>query len=176
MQLRPSRSTTLAVVTLVIAACDSTGSKVDDAAPMSDAATDATIDAAADARIDAPGFCDNETRDDEYTPGMIKTGANGYDVLLLSSTPPPGAKGNEAWSIQVRDPSDAPRDGLTIQVIPYMPDHGHGTAVQAVVTPSANGTYGLDPLNLFMTGLWTITLRLVDGAQLDEVVFTFCVD
>lgn len=126
----------------------------------------------------APKFCDAETRDDTYTPGMVKLGANGYEFELVSSTPGPPRKGNNAWVLQLRHP--APLDGLHLRVVPFMPDHGHGTAVQAVVTPAGNGTYDVSPVNLFMTGFWSVGIDALDPAAgdavLDHVAFLFCVN
>jgi len=41
----------------------------------------------------------------------------------------------------------------------------------------SHGTYVLSPVNMFMPGLWEITLRIAaDDHDDDEVVFSFCVD
>lgn len=133
-----------------------------------------------DAAIDAPMLCDSEPRDDTYVPGLTKIGAHGYRVVLESSTPGPPRRGNNDWVVQVLDPASAPRDGLVIEVVPYMPDHGHGTAVQAIVTALGGGRYRIAKVNLFMSGYWTIRLGLVDSAmgpdELDDVTFAFCVN
>ena len=99
---------------------------------------DATPDTAIDTPpADAPpGFCADEDRDDDYVAGMVKVGANGYSVVLVTSEPAPDPKGNYDWNIRVLDPAMAPVDNLTIKVFPFMPDHGHGTSVQAVITLS----------------------------------------
>jgi len=142
---------------------------------------DATPDTAIDAPppVDAPpGFCANEDRDDDYVEGMVKVGANGYSVVLVTSEPAPDPKGNYDWNIRVLDPAMAPVDNLTIKVVPFMPDHGHGTAVQAIVTPTGNGNYAISPINLFMTGLWAVRhgLRDATDTEVDAVVYRFCVD
>jgi hypothetical protein len=65
--------------------------------------------------------------------------------------------------------------GATITVKPWMPDHGHGTSAQALVTPSATtGQYVIDPLYLFMAGYWTVTLTITSGSVTDTVVFSLC--
>ncbi len=108
---------------------------------------------------------------------MVKIGANGYEFKLVSSTPAPPQKGNNAWVVQISHPG--PLDGATLSIVPFMPDHGHGTAVVAVVTPTANGTYNVSPVNLFMTGLWSVRINILDpsagNAELDHVAFLFCV-
>ncbi|MCX5741378.1 MAG: FixH family protein [Proteobacteria bacterium] len=153
-----------------------------DASPTTDAAvavdTPVAIDAMIDgATIDGPKFCDSETRDDVYVPGMIKVGDNGYAFELVSSTPGPPPKGNSAWVVRIRHPD--PIDNLALTIVPFMPDHGHGTSVQAVITPMANGTYGIAPVNLFMTGFWSVRIGIADQAtpatELDHVAFLWCV-
>ena len=166
----------LALVLATTAACKDDARPATADAPEADAvATDAAVDAVP---IDAPRFCDSETRDDTYTPGMVKVGVNGYAFTLVSSVPAPPQKGNNAWVVQISHPD--PVDGINLSVVPFMPDHGHGTAVQAVVTPTTNGTYNISPVNLFMTGFWSVRINVLDpaagNAELDHVAFLFCVN
>ena len=52
-----------------------------------------------------------------------------------------------------------------------MPQHGHGTPIEAVVTEAGEpGEYTLDPVNLF-----TIELSEAD-TLVDDITFTFCID
>jgi len=115
---------------------------------------------------------------DVYAPNLEKVGANGYTVQLMSATPAPPAKGNNSWRIHVADPTQTAADGLGIDVNPYMPAHGHSTPIEAVVTPTGDpGEYTLDPVNLFMPGIWEVTLELSSGGSaVDSVVYTFCID
>lgn len=121
--------------------------------------------------------CTEDTRDEEFVAGMSKSGEAGYAFTLVDSNPAPPDKGNNTWTLELADPGGAPVDDVTIEVEPFMPDHGHGTTVPAAVTPMGDGVYELDPVNLFMPGLWEITLRAVDGddTTLDTVVYKFCV-
>ncbi|MGE0398239.1 MAG: hypothetical protein AB7T06_16165 [Kofleriaceae bacterium] len=160
------------LVWVALVGCDNRESKGPE-----DAAIDAVVDASVDAMIDATKVCDLETRDDDYVAGMSKTGANGYRVVLVDSTPAPRPKGNYTWNVQILDPTTAPRDDVQITVGPFMPDHHHGTSVQAVVTSTGNGMYSISPINLFMTGYWTIRLGLRENAtEVDFVIYAFCVD
>lgn len=143
---------------------------IDAAPPMPDAAP---IDAA------LSSYCSTEDRDDDYLPGMSKVGESGHTVVLVSSDPGPPAKGDSSWIIQALDPKGAAVDDLDVDAFPFMPDHGHGTPVTAIATPEGSGgRYEVSPINLFMTGLWTVRLALVDpdAGELDRVTFAFCVD
>ncbi len=169
----------LPILALALVACDTPG------APASiDAAIDASIDAAVDATIDAatdaPSVCDRETRADTYQPGMTRTGDHGFTAALLGSVPGPPPRGNSAWDLRLTDAAAIARDDLALRITPFMPDHGHGTAVVAHVTAAgADGRYHVAPVNLWMPGLWSIRVAVADAAaptvELDAITFWFCV-
>src|SRR5262245_51772512 len=118
--------------------------------------------------VDAGYNCEAETRDDIYSMGMSRSGDGGYQVVLVESDPAPPTKGDNSWQLRVLDPAGDPVDGMTVSVTPFMPDHQHGTPVRAVVTPSgANGEYAVTPINLWMPGLWKVTVALSDGSPVD---------
>lgn len=121
--------------------------------------------------------CDNEPRADTYTAGMSKVGENGLEFVLVEAAPTPPDRGDNDWTIQVLDAA-APMDGLILDVVPFMPDHGHGTPVIAEVTAAAeSGTYDVTPVNLWMPGLWEVSVSASDDSDLlDTAVFSFCID
>lgn len=121
--------------------------------------------------------CASETRADPYVAGMEASGSNGYKVVLMSSTPAPPAKGDNEWQLQLVDTGDTPIDGATLELSPFMPDHGHGTPIGAVVTPAgSNGEYTATPVNLWMPGYWEVTVNIDDGGTTDSAVFKVCID
>jgi YtkA-like protein len=127
---------------------------------------------------DLPIGCDAEERDDGYVVGLEKSGDH-VRVRLLQIDPPPPARGDSRWSIEVVDlETGVPREDFSLTVEPYMPDHLHGTAVPCEVTHDGEaGQLTLDPVNLFMPGLWEVRLHFefVD-LTLDFVQFSFCVE
>jgi hypothetical protein len=138
---------------------------------------------------DAGYNCELEMRDDDYSMGMSRVGAGGYEVILVEGTPAPPGKGDNSWQLQVLDPAGTPQDGLAVHVLPCMPDHGHGTPIEAVVTAAgADGGYTAAPINLWMPGLWRVTIGLEQAAvqvpdpcanrtwDVDVVQLTFCID
>jgi hypothetical protein len=135
----------------------------------------------ADAGVEAstePPVCAADQRAETYTPGLVAKGESGvFSVSLLSISPAPTAKGDNSWQLRVVDADGAPVDGLTIAIKPFMPDHGHGSSITPQITPQgADGRYDITRLNLFMPGLWQITLSMTaaSGAA-DKAVYTFCV-
>ncbi len=121
--------------------------------------------------------CSQDTRADTYVPGLEKTGA-AVTMVLLESTPGPPAKGDNRWLLLVKDSAGLPLSDLAMTVTPFMPDHGHGTSIKTVVTTGANpGEYVVDPINLWMPGYWEVTVRVTDGASIDDsVIFGPCIE
>jgi YtkA-like len=121
--------------------------------------------------------CAEETRADEFVLGLTKTGAMGrYEFKLLSSDPAPPARGDNILQLQLSTMAapTAPVTGAAMSVTPFMPDHKHGSSEPVIVKPmSAAGQYELAPVNLWMPGLWEVTIR-VNGAESDSAVFRFC--
>jgi hypothetical protein len=61
-----------------------------------------------------------------------------------------------------------------MSVTPFMPDHDHGSGKTVKITPLTEpGQYQLEPVNMWMPGLWEVTVE-VDGANSDRAVFRFC--
>lgn len=120
--------------------------------------------------------CAEEDRDDVYVLGLSKRGA-WADVVFVDALPAPPRRGDNEWTVRVTDQQGAPLPDLEIEVDPFMPDHFHGTSIRCEVHDGdAPGEYLLTPLNLFMPGLWEVTLFLSDAERQDQVVFSFCVD
>lgn len=124
----------------------------------------------------AVGGCAIETRDDAYTLGLTKQGAQ-TEVSFVDALPAPPSRGDNVWTLRVTDLDGVPLSDLEVTVDPFMPDHFHGTSIRCEVTPGeVPGEYVLEPLNLFMPGLWEITVSLERDDLDDDVLFSFCVD
>lgn len=121
--------------------------------------------------------CERDTRKDTYASGLAKKGAT-FTVKILDAQPAPPVKGTNVLTLQVSDSAGAPVNGATLTVVPFMPDHGHGSAVAPVVTAlGADGKYTVDKLYLAMSGLWEIRVNVTaPGAAPSDVTFAFCLD
>ena len=121
--------------------------------------------------------CAEETRADEFVLGLTKAGAQSrLEFKLVSSDPAPPARGDNTMIIQLSTMAAPiqPVSGATMSVTPFMPDHKHGSGKTVTITPMTEaGQYKLEPVNLWMPGLWEVTVR-VTGATADEAVFRFC--
>jgi hypothetical protein len=125
--------------------------------------------------------CSMVTGVDIFTVGLDHPGDGGvYDFKLMSSDPAPPARGLNTWVVQVNSMNagvvGAPVDGATLKVTPFMPAHMHGSGVTVEITPMTEpGQYQLDPVNLWMQGVWETTVRATVGSTTDVTVFKFCV-
>jgi hypothetical protein len=120
--------------------------------------------------------CATEDRDEDFVAGMQKTGTAGMTFTLVSSDPAPPGRDNNTWVVEVS--GGTPFEGEVL-VTPFMPDHRHGTPIEAVVTPVAGtpGRYSVSPVNLWMPGLWEITVEAKPTPTTrDAAVFRFCIN
>lgn len=120
--------------------------------------------------------CAAETRDDAFAVGLSKSGSL-VTATFVSSDPAPPIKGDNTWVLDFTDAQGMPLADLEMVVTPMMPDHGHGTPINAVVTPTDTaGRYEVTPVNLFMAGFWEITFDITVAGQADALMFGFCVE
>jgi hypothetical protein len=158
-----------AAVACGLAACSSPSSPV---APA-DAST-----APADSGIVS---CEQDPRVDTFAANLTKKSPSGaLTATLLSATPAPPALMSNSWTVKLTDATGTAITGATLSIVPFMPDHGHGTSIVAQVTSGADGSYTLDPLYLFMPGVWRITIGVMPDAGApapdDEVQYFFCIE
>lgn len=128
---------------------------------------------------DSAGVCGDVAELDTWAPGVAHHGDG--DVLsfaLTAADPAPPDKGDNVWTIRITTVADAaPVDGVSVTVAPLMPEHGHGTNPASFgASPSGEpGTYVTEPFDLFMGGVWEITVA-ASGSTSDSAVFRFCVE
>jgi hypothetical protein len=117
--------------------------------------------------------CAQEPRGETFTVGLEKVSPGGVHVRIMQSVPAPPARGDNVLTIQLADSGGAPMAGANLSLVPFMPDHGHGTPVDAVVTESTTvvGQYEVAPVNLWMPGLWQLLVNV--GSE--QVIYAFCI-
>jgi hypothetical protein len=118
--------------------------------------------------------CASDSRVAVYKAGMSVDSASGaLTFTLVESVPGPPARGNDTWTIAVKNAASAAQSALALSVLPFMPDHGHGTSVNAQIKNTGDGTYSVAPLYFFMPGVWRVTFSVASPS--DSAVFFFCV-
>ncbi len=115
------------------------------------------------------------TETEDSIEGTVETSAGGIVVTLESSDPPQLFRGDHTWTFTISDEA-GPMTGLDVDLVPFMPQHGHGTPVVAEASEITPGTYSIAPVNLWMGGTWESTLTFGDQHPDESVVFVFEVD
>lgn len=120
--------------------------------------------------------CSNDPRVSSYSAGMSQVGLQGtLKFVLVSADPAPPARDLNAWTVQVQDAAGNPLSGASLAVKLWMPDHGHGPATVPIIAASG-ADISVKQMNLFMAGVWQITLTATVNGQTDSATFTFCVE
>jgi YtkA-like len=120
--------------------------------------------------------CQNDPRVATYASGLTVSSTSGsHKYVLLSSDPAPPARGTDTWKIHITDAQGTALSGLAASVVPFMPDHGHGSSVNASVTANSDGTYTVAPLYFFMPGVWRVEFAVPPNQLSDVGDFFFCV-
>jgi hypothetical protein len=93
-------------------------------------------------------------------------------IEVRTSPEQPPSRGILAVEYRITGKDGAPVDGLTLSVVPWMPDMGHGTSITPTVTAMGDGTYVISDVELFMPGQWDLRTQ-VTGSLEDSVTPTF---
>ncbi len=117
-----------------------------------------------------------ETPGDTYHAGLSRAGEAGLQIEFVDAVPAPPDRGDNAWTIELSE-GGAPVDDCELTVTPFMPQHGHGTsAVPEITSMEAAGQYHIEPVNLFMPGLWEVDFGLKCGETTDQLKFSFWIE
>jgi hypothetical protein len=121
--------------------------------------------------------CSADVRKDVYAAGLTKP-AGALKVKLVEAKPGPMVKGTNEMTIELMDAAGAPFEATVDVVKPFMPDHGHASAVKPTVKALGGGKYAVSDIYLAMAGLWkiTVTVQMPNGSGVQEANFNFCLD
>jgi hypothetical protein len=129
------------------------------------------------AHPDATPDCTKDPRAQAYVQGMSATSANGDELVLLSATPEPPARFDNTWSVQLLDPQGQPLDAATLAIVPFMPDHGHGTPKPPIPEKTAEpGVHTMGPFDLWMPGLWEMRFSIEKASETSTLTLTLCIE
>jgi hypothetical protein len=85
------------------------------------------------------------------------TADSGALSVQVRTSPQPPQRGTIRVELTVTNVGDGtPRDGLTLDVVPWMPAHNHGTSVVPTVAAEGQGKYLVTGVDLFMPGHWEL--------------------
>lgn len=167
--LRSSLAAAGAALALVCASCagNNGGSTTGDS--TTSGGTTATVE---------PSACANDPRAQVYAVGVESKSQDGsMTIAFMDADPAPPAKGNNMWTVKITNAKGESVDGAKIVTTSYMPDHGHTSPIKPQSVPMGDGVYQVSPVNLFMPGVWEVTLTVAAPGEKDQAVkFTFCID
>jgi hypothetical protein len=129
--------------------------------------------------ISDPELCNAGPHPETYTLGLSATSTDKkIKVSFVDANPAPPEKGLNSWTIQVTDAQGKPVSGANISLVPFMPEHGHGSSITPQIMPmSQAGQYLVTLIDLFMPGVWQNTFTITPPSGTPEtVVFNFCID
>ena len=146
--------------------------------PADSADTSDTADSGGDSSS-AVDVCGDTATWDTWEDGLSRVGDGSLLTFTIAAAEPsPPDKGDNVWTIGVSAVADgSPVSDETVTIAPFMPEHGHGTNPATVTTTSnGDGTYTSTSFNLFMGGLWQLTIGATGGAAgFDSAMFSFCI-
>jgi hypothetical protein len=133
--------------------------------------------------------CATDPRVDWYAPDMNKLGdRRALRFTLVESHPAPPALGANTLTLHIVTSDSASLAGDSkpfrgdLRARLTMPDHGHPTTVEPVITlDTSTEEYTVDPAYLFMPGVWRIEFDAYyassaeTDAPVDTTAFFFCV-
>lgn len=97
------------------------------------------------------------------TPGLLISGDGEPAVTIVDTTPLVEFSGEYTWVLRVEDGAELGIDRITAR--PRMPDHGHGTLPAVVEATLQDNRATLEPLYLYMGGIWEIEVILYGGEE-----------
>ena len=107
--------------------------------------------------------------------------SDNYHLELLSSDPERPERGVNTWIIAVKA-NDESKEALTnceLTVVPFMPEHGHGSPMMPTVSELSAGQYEVNDIVFNMPGLWELEFQvncLLEAMQAESMVYTFWLD
>jgi hypothetical protein len=107
--------------------------------------------------------CSEESRAGPISVGTT-AGApeDGFVTTLQTAEPAPPEVGENTWSFRLTDGDGQVLDGCDVGFFPTMPDHGHGTPTDPVLTDLGDGTHQA-VFELSMGGYWRVDIEATCG-------------
>jgi hypothetical protein len=105
-----------------------------------------------------------------FPPDAITTVPTDDGTLVVAvrtspSQPPP--RGTCTVELTITDAAGAPKDGLALDVVPWMPSHGHGASTKPAVLAKGGGNYVVTDVNFFMPGEWELRTTIGGASHAD---------
>lgn len=97
---------------------------------------------------------------------------NYYQIKLLSLDPNPPERGENTWRFKLNSAdSQESLTGCEVTLVPYMPEHGHGSPKEPEFSELGGGEYEFSDIVFTMPGLWSMGFDVSCGDFMTEQVF-----
>ena len=117
--------------------------------------------------VEAAGGAAEGFPDAAYATVVSDGGALTIEVRTAPTQPPARGRVTVEYTVTA-----GPTDGLDLDVVPWMPDMGHGASTTPVVEALEGGRYRASGVDLFMPGRWELRTE-ISGAVRDSAIVTF---
>lgn len=127
---------------------------------------------------DAQANCSADPRAHSLSLGMTIEGDDQGGYLVIESMAPtaPERFGN-LWSVLIQNSAGVAIEGASIEVFPFMPDHGHGTPqppeARSIGDP---GRFELGPFDLWMPGIWELHWTIAHESASFTALLVVCIE
>ncbi len=104
---------------------------------------------------------------------MGKKSDGGFYAVDLQIVPSQPIVGKNTVILTIYDGrSNAKIEGATLEVIPWMTIHGHGSPKNAIVKEQGGGKYDVENVYFTMEGDWDLLINITKNGIKDTVIFT----
>ncbi len=123
--------------------------------------------------VTSPDRSTNQRKEQGNEQNLSRMTANGlYSVKIVIKDQALNV-GVNTFDIIVRDKNGKEVTDAEINVVPWMPEMGHGVFDKPVVKEKGGGTYSVDNVVLIMEGRWEMRLKIKKDNAEDNVTFAF---
>jgi len=103
---------------------------------------------------------------------MTKNTAKGLFQVRLSASGEILKNGRNEINVYISSDKGQKIENAKVELVPWMPEHGHGAAWPPAVFDQGNGVYRA-VVALTMPGHWQLTVKISKGDSEDSVLFDF---
>ena len=96
---------------------------------------------------------------------------NGGFVLELIPKASINLVGLNRYELILSDEQAIAVEQAQITIIPWMPDHGHGTDREPSIVPMGDGVYAVEDVVYTMPGLWHLNVDIITASMTDKARF-----
>ena len=124
-------------------------------------------------------LCDDSQQTRSFELGSTLTSEDGrYFLTIDSSEPNPIGRGDNSWTVNLKDNAGNPVSDAKLVLEPTMPEHGHGTFPPLFLGAAGDvsGVFQLGPFDLIMPGTWLMNFTITGSDEATSLItVAYCV-